>query len=132
MEVCKRFLSDDGMGGIERLEIVKCGKTKYFIHCGVDDDGFCSSLSGNSHSLDNLDDAVKMLKKHRPNAVEEWWYLGIELNVSRLYLAQKSPLDKDNMDAAKTVAHKWLTDKMMTEEEAVDEYLLEREMGYTK
>lgn len=74
--VCKRFISMPDSDKPERLEIVQAANGKYFNHYGMDGNHWCA----NAGAFDSLLQAIEVLKKHRPDVVEKWWYSDRELN----------------------------------------------------
>lgn len=74
--VCKRFISMPDSDKPERLEIVQAANGKYFNHYGMDAGHWCA----NAGAFDTLWQAIEVLKKHRPDVVERWWYSDDELN----------------------------------------------------
>lgn len=74
--VCKRFISLPDSDKPERLEIVQAANGKYFNHYGMDENHWCA----NAGPFDTLWHAVEVMKKHRPDVVEKWWYSDDELN----------------------------------------------------
>ena len=80
--VCKRFISMPDSDKPERLEIVQAANGKYFNHYGMDAGHWCA----NAGAFDTLWQAIEVLKKHRPDVVEKWWYKESELQAVREHL----------------------------------------------
>ena len=128
--VCKRFISMPDSDKPERLEIVQAAYGKYFNHYGMDAGHWCA----NAGAFDSLETAAEVMKKHRPDVVERWWYSETELSSihEKLNAVNLNDYDLGGVEIThediEAMTRKMLHDEMMTAEEAVDEYLLEIRM----
>ena len=80
--VCKRFISMPDSDKPERLEIVQAASSKFFNHYGMDENHWAA----NAGPFDSLKAAIDVMKKHRPDVVEKWWYSESELQAVREHL----------------------------------------------